>query len=157
MTTPWRVPSIKVLTSEKNMPTATASATVNIVPQQDVKYVDDDIAVVKAREITPENEKNVYKMILDAYIQNPIKINDYVVMKGNDLCDLIKEITGVKEVEIEAEMDINCCGKPSKYNLIKNIICITDMGTRLDFEIEFNKDYRLLQDYRISTTFTYDE
>ena len=48
-------------------------------------------------------------------------------------------------------------GKATKYNTIKNIVCITDDGTRLDFEIEYNKDYRLLQDYKISTNLTYDE
>ena len=161
MTTPWRLPEIKVLTSESNNPKATASATVNIVPDVNVKYVEGDIAVVqptmKKREITPANEKNVYRLIADAYMKNPIKINDYVIMKGEQLCQLIKELTGAKEVEVEAEVDINCCGVPSKYNLINNIICIKDDGTRVDFEIEYNKDFRLLQDYKISTKFTYDE
>ena len=95
MTTPWRVPSIKVLTSEKNIPTATAQATVNIVPDTNVKYVD-DIAIVTPteREIKEDNEKNVYKLMLEAYINNPVKINDYVIMKGEDLCNLVKELTG---------------------------------------------------------------
>ena len=124
MTTPWRIPEIKVLTSETNNSSASASATVNIVPDVNVKYVEGDIAVVqptmKKREITTENEKNVYKLIADAYMKNPIKINEYVIMKGEDLCQLIKELTGAKEVEVEAEVDINCCGVPSKYNLINN-------------------------------------
>ena len=160
MTTPWRIPEIKVLTSESNNPTASASATVNIVPDVNVKYVEGDIAVVqpnmKKREITPQNEKNVYKLIADAYMKNPIKINDYVIMQGEQLCQLVKELTGVKEVEIEAEVDINCCGVPSNYNVINNIICIKEDDTRVDFEIEYNKDFRLLQDYKISTKFTYD-
>ena len=157
MTTPWRVPSIKVLTSEKNIPTATAQATVNIVPDTNVKYVD-DIAIVTPteREIKEDNEKNVYKLMLEAYINNPVKINDYVIMKGEDLCNLVKELTGVKDVEIQAEVDINCCGVPTKYNTITNIICVKEDGSRVDFEIEYNKDFRLLKDYRISTAFTTD-
>ena len=169
MTTPWRVPSIKVLTTEKNNPYASAQATVNIVPDTKVKYVEGDIAVVEptpkqisepvmiSRGINPENEVNVYKLLLDAYKNNPIRINDYVIMSGKDLCNIVKEITGAKNVEIEAEVDITCCGKATKYNTIKNIVCITNDGTRLDFEIEYNKDYRLLQDYKISTHLTYDE
>ena len=180
MTTPWRVPSIKVLTTEKNNPYASAQATVNIVPDTKVKYVEGDIAVVEptpkqisepvmvSRGINPENatlegraaysgEANVYKLLLDAYKNNPIRINDYVIMSGKDLCNIVKELTGAKNVEIEAEVDINCCGKATKYNTIKNIVCITNDGTRLDFEIEYNKDYRLLQDYKISTHLTYDE
>ena len=157
MTTPWRVPSIKVLTSEKNIPTATAQATVNIVPDTNVKYVD-DIAIVTPteREIKEDNEKNVYKLMLEAYINNPVKINDYVIMKGEDLCNLVKELTGVKDVEIQAEVDINCCGVPTKYNTITNIICVKEDDSRVDFEIEYNKDFRLLKDYRISTAFTTD-
>lgn len=157
MTTPWRLPSIKVLTSEKNIPTATAQATVNIVPDTNVKYVD-DIAIVTPteREIKEDNEKNVYKLMLEAYINNPVKINDYVIMKGEDLCNLVKELTGVKDVEIQAEVDINCCGVPTKYNTITNIICVKEDDSRVDFEIEYNKDFRLLKDYRISTAFTTD-
>ena len=164
MTTPWRIPQIKVLTSEKNNPYATATATVNIVPETNVKYVEGDIAVVqpttpttKTREITPNNELNVYKILLEAYKNNPLRINDYIVMAGEDLCNLIKELTGCRSVEIEAEVDINCCSRNTKYNTIKNIVCIDCDGTRLDFEIEYNKDYRLLQDYRISTYLTYDK
>ena len=165
MTTPWRMPQIKVLTSEKNNPYASATATVNIVPDSKVKYVEEDIAVVEpnmpppvqSRGITTENETNVYKILLDAYIKNPLRYNDYVIMSGGDLCNLIKELTGAKVVELEAEIDIKCCGKASKFNNIKNIICIDETGTRLDFEIEYNKDFRILQDYRISTHLTYDD
>ena len=165
MTTPWRMPQIKVLTSEKNNPYASATATVNIVPDSKVKYVEEDIAVVEpnmpppvqSRGITTENETNVYKILLDAYIKNPLRYNDYVIMSGGDLCNLIKELTGAKVVELEAEIDIKCCGKASKFNTIKNIICIDETGTRLDFEIEYNKDFRILQDYRISTRLTYDD
>lgn len=165
MTTPWRMPQIKVLTSEKNNPYASATATVNIVPDSKVKYVEEDIAVVEPnmpapavqeRGINPDNEVNVYKLLLDAYIKNPLRVNDCVIMNGTDLCNLIKELTGAREVEIESEVDIKCCGKASKFNTIKNIVCIDCDGTRLDFEIEYNKDFRILQDYRISTRLTYD-
>ena len=166
MTTPWRMPQIKVLTSEKNNPYAAATATVNIVPDANVKYVEDDIAVVQptmpppepvmCRGITPDNASNIYKLILDAYVKNPLRLNEYVVMTGEDLCALIKELTGSKRVEIEAEMDVSCCGRGSKFYTIKNILCIDENETRLDFEIEYNKDFRLLQDYKISTYLTYD-
>ena len=53
-------------------------------------------------------------------------------------------------------MDVSCCGRGSKFNTIKNIICIDENETRLDFEIEYNKDFRILQDYKISTYLTYD-
>ena len=165
MTTPWRLPQIKVLTSEKNNPYASATATVNIVPDSKVKYVDGDIAVVEptmpppvqSRGITTDNELNVYKLILDAYVNNPLRMNEYVIMTGDDLCQLIKTLTGARSVEIEAEVDVKCCGRASKFNTIKNIVCIDDVGTRLDFEIEYNKDFRILQDYRISTRLTYDK
>ena len=177
MTTPFRLPQIKVLTSETNKSSAdvknTATATVNIVPDASVKYVEDDIAVIEptrfasrsdgsvitpttTREITPDNEVNVYKLLLEAYKNNPLKIMDCVIMTSSGLCQLIKEITGVKLVEITAEADVSCCGIASKYNTIQGIVCIMDDDTRVDFEVSFNKDYRLLKDYMISTKITYD-
>ena len=90
-------------------------------------------------------------------MQDEVVNQDVVVMAGDDLCKLIKELTGCMSVEIEAEVDIACCGKSTKYNTIKNIICIDFTGTRLDFEIEYNKEFRVLQDYKISTYLTYDK
>ena len=163
MTTPFRLPQIKVLTSETNKSSAdvknTATATVNIVPDASVKYVEDDIAVITpttTREITPDNEVNVYKLLLEAYKKKKKKIMDCVIMTSSGLCQLIKEITGVKLVEITAEADVSCCGIASKYNTIQGIVCIMDDDTRVDFEVSFNKDYRLLKDYMISTKITYD-
>lgn len=153
MTRPNISPQIKFFSPETNTTQATANATINII-SDDVKY-GDNIKVVETREITPENEKNVYKLLLDAYRDNPLKVNECVVMKGDDLCELIKQLTEAESVEIEADVDISCCGKDNKYNVIKNIICIDKSGTRLDFEVGYNKDYRLLQDYKISLLFTY--
>ena len=153
MTRPNISPQVKFFSPETNTTHATANATINIISDE-VKY-GEDIKVVKQREITPKNEKNVYKILLEAYRDNPLKVNNCVVMKGNDLCELIKQLTDSSTVEIEADVDINCCGKDNNYNVIKNIICIDENGTRLDFEVAYNKEYRLLQDYRISLLLTY--
>ncbi len=111
----------------------------NELKQGEVKYTD-----------IPIEEKNVYKLILDAYKENSEKVDDYLILTGDCLCRLIKSLTDAQEIQIEADMDIDCCGKSGKYNFIKNIICIDEKGVRRDFQIVNNKEYRLLQDYRIS-------
>ena len=111
----------------------------------EVKY-EDGIKVVQSTK----KEKNVYKIILDAIKNNPMKVNDSIVLTGNDLCALIKELTGAREIEIQADMEITCCGKSGDYNYIDSIVCIDTDDARKDFQIAYNKEYRLLQDYKIS-------
>ena len=60
MTRPNISPQIKFFSPETNTTQATANATINII-SDDVKY-GDNIKVVETREITQENEKNVYKL-----------------------------------------------------------------------------------------------
>ena len=112
----------------------------------EVKY-EDGIKIVQP---TVKKEKNVYKIILDAIKNNPMKVSDSIVLTGNELCSLIKDLTGTDNIEIQADMDITCCGKQGDYNYIDCIVCIDTDGTRKDFQVAYNKEYRLLQDYKVS-------
>ena len=154
MTKPNIIPNVRILTSECNNSSATASATVNIIPEGSVKY-GEEVVVKPKKEI--QEEKNIYKLILDAHIKNPIRINNKVVMNGASLCKLIKDITGTNNVEITAEEDVNCLGKASKYLEITNIICIGEYSIRTDFDRKYNKEYRLLKDYNICLDFISNE
>lgn len=154
----------RILSTENNNMVAganTANATVNMTINREVevKYGEepcDDITVIKPTFIIP-NEAKVYKAMCDAYVRNPTKINNFVIMKATDLANLIKLLTDVKEVQVEEDIDITCCSKQTNYNTVSGIVCIREDGTRVDFEIEYNKQYRLLYDYKISTKITCDE
>ena len=67
----------------------------------------------------------------------------------------IKALTDAEEVQIGTSTDIECCGKPTKYNIIDNIVVIKN-GVRSDFKVTYNEWYRMLKDYRISLKFTVD-
>ena len=174
MTVPFRAPRIKVLTSEQNTNNTdvknSATATVNVysdAPDNKVIYGEEKSVIDPIPEINenpyPEgltrsvnSDINVYKLLLEAYMNNPLRVNNYIVMNGKDLCELVKRLTGAEQVEITSETDINCCGKPSIYNTIQGIVIVQNDGTRLDFEVSYNKEFRLLKDYKISTLLTYD-
>ena len=159
MTTPWRNPVVKVMSSEDKIAnnTNTASATVNVIQREIPAKYPDDVVVVKP-EIPEEKAKDVYKLILEAHMNNPIRgTNQVVIMSMSNLAKLVQELTDCKEVQITSVVDVECCGKPTKYNTIGQIVCITENDVRVDFEIEYNKEWRLLKDYRISTNIAYDD
>ena len=95
---------------------------------EQIKAISDNYEYVKSLE---KRKMDVIRLIDEKGLLNP---------------ELEAQIlAATKLVEIEAEVDIKCCGKASKFNTVKNIVCIDETGTRLDFEIEYNKDYRILQ------------
>ena len=96
-----------------------------------------------------------YRTVLEAYMSNPLYVNHCVLMKTNVLTEFIKVLTDADKVEIDTLQDISCCGRPTKYNAIENIVVIKN-NVRSDFKVSYNEWYRMLKDYRISLKFTVD-
>ena len=133
-----------------------ASATVNLT----VKNAEPEVKAVYEQnpysEITAESTtEKILKLILDAYVNNPLIVNSYVIMQNDKLLNLVKTMTNADSVELDLSTDVSCCGKPTKYNYIGSIVIVKD-NSRNDFKISYNKEYRLLKDYRISTKMTID-
>lgn len=149
----------RILSSESlSKNTANANATVNlhIDPSADeikVNYPSNDSPYAGLSENT--NKEKVLSLLLEAYANNPVFLNKFVIMQNEKLIEVVKLLTGADAVDIEYSTDIDCCGKPSKFNSIGGIVIIHD-GKRTDFEITYNDSYRLLKDYHISTKFTHD-
>ena len=96
-----------------------------------------------------------YRTLLEAYMNNPLYVNSYIVMKASVLAELIKVMTDAEEVEITHSCDITCCSRATPYNLIDSIVVIKNK-IRNDLEITYNDVYRKLKDYRVSLKFTID-
>ena len=96
-----------------------------------------------------------YRTVLEAYMNNPLIINKCVLMKTHVLAEFIKVLTDSDDVEVGIMTDVSCCGKPTDYNVIDNIVLVKD-GIRNDFKVAENEWYRMLKDYRISLKFTVD-
>ena len=115
-----------------------------------------DVHVYKNSEQVKQEKLTVFlESVLNAYMDNPLYINQKVLMKTSNLANLVKTLTDADEVNIEISNDIECCGRPTKYNAIENIVVVKNKE-RTDFKVSHNEWYRKLKDYRISLNFTID-
>ena len=114
------------------------------------------VTIVKPTSETSETTaETFYRTLLEAYMDNPIYVNQYIVMKASVLAELIKVMTCADEVEITHSCDITCCSRATPYNVIDSIVVIKNK-IRNDLEITYNDVYRKLKDYRVSLKFTVD-
>ena len=110
---------------------------------------------VKEPEKAETKTECFYRTILEAYMENPLIINNCVLMKTKVLEEFIKILTDADACEVGILADVSCCGKPTDYNIVENIVVIKN-GTRNDFKVSYNDWYRKLKDFRISLKFTVD-
>ena len=116
----------------------------------------EDVIICRNSEQVKEDKLTVFlETVLDAYMNNPIYVNQKVLMKTANLANLVKYLCDADEVNIEITNDIECCGHPTKYNTIDNIVIVKNKE-RTDFKVSHNEWYRKLKDYRISLNFTID-
>ena len=90
--------------------------------------------------------------MLEAYKNNPLHINDYIVLTEEKLVELVVELTSAQKVELSISADIACCGPISKITYLEGIIVTKDEASK-DFKIGYNEEYRFLDSYRIATDF----
>ena len=148
------------LTPEASQNTQPITREVSYPPEEsDNPY--EGITIVKpnnnksgSKETESINE-TFYRTLLEAYMNNPLYVNQYIVMKASVLAELIKVMTSAEEVEITHSCDITCCSRATPYNLIDSIVVIKNK-IRNDLEITYNDVYRKLKDYRVSLKFTSD-
>ena len=116
----------------------------------------EDVLICRnSEQVKQDKMATFYEEVLNAYMNNPIYINQKVLMKTSNLANLVKELCDADEVNIELGCDISCCGKPTQYNTVENIVVVKNKE-RTDFKVSHNEWYRKLKDYRISLNFTID-
>ena len=150
-----RAPHIKAFTNEKN-----ASEINNIVnvhygsaPEGKTAVIDPIPTATRDIELDQNtHSEKVYKMMLEAYKNNPLHINDYIVLTEERLVELVMELTEADKVELSISADIACCGPISKITYLEGII-VTKNDSSKDFKIGYNEEYRFLDSYRISAEF----
>ena len=100
-------------------------------------------------------KRDVKNVILETYAQ--ILLNQDKALLSNliskhciivpveSLVDIIKAIVNAREVEIQMEEDVNCCGKISPIHKIEAIKIIDQTGEIItDFKQVYNKEYNAL-------------
>jgi hypothetical protein len=123
-----------------------------------IQNTDKEEVSTKTREIKPETKKEiVYKKLLDYTTKRNWKelVQDTFILDNSHLGDLIKTMTDADAVEFDYNIDVNCCGIDTGYNVVDGIIVVKD-GIRNDFKQAYNDWYRLCVDTKINLHFTHD-
>ena len=140
---------------------------------EEIKYNDiksrDGIATSGIREVNLEQPAeqltkedsistiNFLKLVLQSYMNNPIKFNGYVICSVPTLENLIETLTGCEDCEVEfADNESGCCGG----SIINHIIPITKIwvqinGSREIFKYKFSQYLQVFDEYHISLKFVY--
>ena len=166
-----RAPHIKAFTNEKNVSEINNIVNVSYGSVSDQPYKelsvsknsqgcygesqDDSAGYNKTRDIEIEQNtksEKILKLMLEAYKNNPLHINDYIVLTEEKLVELVMELTSAQKVELSISADIACCGPISKITYLEGIIVTKDDSAK-DFKIGYNEEYRFLDSYRIATDF----
>ena len=158
----YPIPSAKIFSTETQTVNGALNNKANAVVNLNISR---DVTEEKLVEYSEKNNEDnpyedvlicrFYEEVLNAYMNNPIYINQKVLMKTSNLANLVKELCDADEVNIELGCDISCCGKPTQYNTVENIVVVKNKE-RTDFKVSHNEWYRKLKDYRISLNFTID-
>ena len=148
-----RAPHIKAFTNEKNTSEINNIVNVHYGPSEE-KAVVDPIPTA-TREITlDQNTKTekVLKLMLEAYKNNPLHVNDYIVLTQERLGELVMTLCDAETVELTISADIACCGPISKITYLDGIVVHKGDNAK-DFKIGYNEEYRFLENYRITSDF----
>lgn len=91
------------------------------------------------------------KLIIQAYRDNAIYFNKYIVLTESDLKNLINSLVHAKRIDITYDPDFpGCCSTTSKkLSKIENIMIHTDT-TSSNFKYSHSDAYGLIQAYTIS-------
>ena len=149
-----RAPHIKAFTNERNSSEVQTIQTVNVSYTGVMDHIP-EVKPVQQRDIVLEQNtktEKILKMMLEAYKNNPLHINDYIVLSDIALANLVKELTDADEIELLISSDISCCGLASRSQYLDGIV-VKKNDKRVDFKIGYNEEYNFLNSYRISTDF----
>lgn len=136
----------------------------NLDPE-DVKYGD-----VKSRDVNLDEpaEKlskedsistiNFLKLVLQSYMDNPIKYNGYVICTVPLLEQLIEVLTGCDDCEVEfADVENGCCGATVNHIIPITKIWVQTNGSRDIFKYKYSQYLQVFDEYHISLKFVYIE
>ena len=150
-----RAPHIKAFTNEKTTSEINNIVNVSYGPPEEKTVYEKAAEESVTRDVTiDQNTKSerILKLMLEAYRDNPLHVNDYIVLTEEKLVALVMELTSADKVELSISADIACCGPISKITYLEGII-VTKNDSSKDFKIGYNEEYRFLESYRISSDF----
>ena len=124
-----------------------------------VNYTTRDVKLEEpAEKLTHEDATatiNFLKLVLAAYMNNPIKYNGYVICSVPNLENMIETLTSCDDCSIDfADIETSCCGSSSKIKIIPvTKIWVRNNETSELFKYKYSQFIKVFEDYRISLKF----
>lgn len=102
---------------------------------------------------------NFLKLVLESYINNPIKYNGYVICSVPLLENLIETLTSCDDCDVEtADFECGCCGASSSTHIIPiTKIWVNNGGNRDVFKYKYSQFLQVFETYHISLKFAFVE
>lgn len=101
---------------------------------------------------------NFLKLVLQSYLSNPIKYNDFVICSVPVLEELIETLTGCDDCSIDiADIETGCCGTVSKRIIPITKIWCKNGDVNDVFKYKYSQYLQIFEEYRISLKFVYVE
>lgn len=101
---------------------------------------------------------NFLKLVLQSYMNNPIKFNGYVICTVPLLENLIEVLTDCDDCEVEYENnESGCCGAAVNHIVPISKIWVNGKGSRDIFKYKYSQYLQVFDEYHISLKFVYIE
>lgn len=126
-----------------------------------VKYDTRDVNLEEpAEKLTQEDSIatiNFLKLVLEAYMNNPIKYNGYIICSVPVLEHLIETLTSCDDcsIDVAEDLDAGCCGAHTPKIVPISKIWVRNGDTTEIFKYRYNQFLQTFEQYNISLKFVY--
>ena len=101
---------------------------------------------------------NFLKLVLESYMNNPIKYNDFIICSVPVLEHLIETLTDCDDCSIDiADFETGCCGTVSKRIVPVQKIWCRNGDVNDVFKYKYSQYLQIFEEYKISLKFVYVE
>ena len=121
------------------------------VPSNDPSTPKDEALESNVR--TKDSIIEAYSVLLSIVENNPLKVNQYIVAKADDLRAIIQLLTESDTVQINCNLDVDChCLGSTKYSAVDKIY-VTKNGETFNFKYSYPEANKILDDHHVSVKF----
>ena len=152
-----------VVNNNINITTTKADAKVDAIESNEAPVEYPVVTPVEEQEIEYVNKNKAIvflKKIISLYANNNLlKIDGKVVLRNDDLIDIIKLIIRTNysdmsdiNVNIKVDFEVNCCGTSKGLNIVNKIL----INETHDMKYVYNEEYNTLMQMGVSLKYTVD-
>ena len=122
---------------------------VNYVQTRDVKLEEPTLSL---NNTDLKQTLDFTKLVLESYMNNPLKYNGYIIVTVPLLEHMIEILTGCDECEVvTSDPEMQCCGHELSTPFVAVVkIWVTVNGTKTIFKYTFSQYLQLFEQYNIS-------